>query len=34
MENGAEQLKKIAEYITASVEKDGIVDALEHYGLI
>ncbi len=34
MGNGKDEVKKIAEYVTASVWEDGIEKALSHYGLI
>lgn len=34
MGNGSESLKTQVEYVTDSVEKDGIAKALKHYGLI
>lgn len=34
MGNGDERLKEIADYVTDSVDDDGIVKALQHYGLI
>ena len=34
MENGTDEVKKIAEYITTSVTDDGIFNACRHYGLI
>ena len=34
MGNGCEELKQIGDYITDTVEKDGIKKALEHFGLL
>lgn len=34
MGNGMEELKRVSEYVTASVMEDGIEKALQHYGLI
>lgn len=34
MENGHEETKKVSDFITVSVYDDGIVSALEHFGLI
>ena len=33
MGNGNEEVKKIASYVTASLEEDGIYKAMEHFGL-
>lgn len=34
MGNGTEEVKNTAEYVTRSVDKDGILHGLKHYGLI
>ena len=34
MGNGTERMKEIADYITASVDEGGVVEALRHFGLI
>lgn len=34
MDNAVPELKEIADYITKSVEDDGVVHALKHYGLL
>ena len=34
MANGAEAVKQAADYVTASVDDDGILKALEHFGII
>jgi hydroxymethylpyrimidine pyrophosphatase-like HAD family hydrolase len=33
MGNGQEELKAYADYITTDVDKDGIKNALQHFGL-
>ncbi|MCF0107199.1 MAG: Cof-type HAD-IIB family hydrolase [Holdemanella sp.] len=34
MENGKESVKKVADYITSSIDEDGIYNAFKHYNLI
>lgn len=34
MDNACEELKAVADYITASVDEDGVARALKHFGLI
>ena len=34
MGNGSDNMKKIADYITESVDNNGIYNAVRHYGLI
>ena len=34
MGNGTERMKEIADYVTASVDEGGVVEALRHFGLI
>jgi Cof subfamily protein (haloacid dehalogenase superfamily) len=34
MGNGTEKMKAIADYVTASVDEGGVVEALRHFGLI
>ena len=34
MGNGTEEVKNTAEYVTRSVDEDGILHGLKHYGLI
>lgn len=34
MENGAQQLKDMADYVTRRIDEDGIAHALKHFGLI
>lgn len=34
MENGCDELKAVADYVTASVDDDGVAKALEYYNLI
>ena len=34
MENGAEALKKISDYVCPSVENDGLAEAFRHFGLV
>jgi len=34
MGNGTEEVKQAADYVTASVDEDGVVKALTHFGLI
>ena len=34
MGNGTEKMKEIADYVTASVDEGGVVEALRHFGLI
>ena len=34
MGNGSDNMKKIADYITDSVDNNGIYNAVRHYGLI
>ena len=34
MGNACDELKQVADYVTASVDEDGVVRALEHFGLI
>ena len=34
MDNGCDELKAVADYVTASVDDDGVAKALEHYNLI
>ena len=34
MGNGAPEVKKAADYVTSSVDEDGVLRALEHFGLI
>ena len=34
MDNATDKLKAEAEYVTASVDEDGVVKALEHYGVL
>ena len=34
MENGADALKKISDYVCPAVQEDGLIKAFEHYGLI
>lgn len=34
MGNASEQVQKVADYVTASVDDDGIWKALQHFGLL
>ena len=34
MGNACDELKAVADYITSSVDEDGVSRALEHFGLI
>ena len=34
MGNACDELKAVADYVTASVDEDGVEAALEHFGLI
>ncbi len=34
MGNGAEELKKLADYVTLPIDQDGIIHALKHYGVL
>jgi Cof subfamily protein (haloacid dehalogenase superfamily) len=34
MGNGTERMKELADYVTASVDEGGVVEALRHFGLI
>lgn len=34
MGNACDELKQVADYVTLSVDEDGIAVALEHFGLI
>jgi hydroxymethylpyrimidine pyrophosphatase-like HAD family hydrolase len=34
MGNACDELKSVADYITSSVDEDGVSRALEHFGLI
>ena len=34
MGNGTDRMKEIADYVTTSVDEDGVVEALRHFGLI
>ena len=34
MGNAGDEVKKVADYVTSSVDEDGVINALRHFGVL